>query len=74
LIGGGQLPMPGEVCLARDGSLLLDELPEGTHHVLGGLRQLLEAAMLAGPPAGPLALRSVGGNINIQGEAGGTPA
>jgi magnesium chelatase family protein len=38
LIGGGQLPMPGEVSLARHGTLLVDELPECTRHVLEVLR------------------------------------
>lgn len=47
LVGGGRTPKPGEITLAHNGVLFLDELPEYQRKALDSLREPLEAGKIS---------------------------
>jgi hypothetical protein len=57
LIGGGHVPMPGEVSRDHNGVLFLEARPEFRRHVLEVWRQPLDGGIVSIPPRGHLRLQ-----------------
>jgi hypothetical protein len=69
LIGGGHVPMPGDVSRAHYGVLFWDERPECRRHGLEGLRQPLEKSVIciqSRVPPRPYSSDHVGSSVPVK--------